>query len=433
MSIVAECPTRRLTQSEKWWDRARGIIPAGTQTLSKGPNQFVDGVYPKYLVHGRGAYVCDADSNWYIDYPMALGPILLGHAYPRVIEAVTRQITSGTTFTLMHPLEVEVAELLVDMIPCAEMVRFGKNGSDVTTAAVRIARSYTGRDHIAYCGYHGWQDWYACVTQRDAGLPRELKQWMHSFVWNELETLEAIFDEFSGRVATVILEVPGQDPAPGFLEQVKSLAHRHGAILIFDEIVTGFRFALGGAQQHFSVTPDLACFGKAMANGFPLSALVGRREIMQELERVFFSMTFGGEVASLAAAKATLLELREQPVIEHLWTIGRMWRNGFAEIAAQAAAPVRLDGHPPRSGFVFTPVGRYEPLTLKGLFLQETIKRGILFGGPIFMTYSHGPEEIAKTLSACGEALDILVDAIEADDVLERLEGPPPAVVFRPR
>ncbi|MBI3463388.1 MAG: aminotransferase class III-fold pyridoxal phosphate-dependent enzyme [Planctomycetes bacterium] len=419
--------------SEAWWARGRDIIPAGTQTLSKGPNQFVDGVYPKYLTRGQGAYVCDVDGNWYIDYPMALGPIILGHAYPRVIEAAARQMTTGTTFTLMHPLEVEVAELLVDMIPCSEMVRFGKNGSDVTTAAVRIARSYTGRDHIAYCGYHGWQDWYACVTQRDAGLPRELKQWMHPFAWNQTETLEAIFAEYSGGVAAVILEVPGQDPAPGFLEQVQVIARRHGAVLIFDEIVTGFRFALGGAQQRFGVTPDLACFGKAMANGFPLSALVGRRELMRELERVFFSMTFGGEVVSLAAAKATLEELRERPVVEHLWSMGMMWRQGFAELADHIGAPVRLDGHPPRSGFVFSPVGRYEPLMLKGLFIQETVKRGVLFGGPIFMTYSHGPDEIQQTLAACGEALDVLVGAIRDDNVFDCLEGTPPTTVFRPQ
>jgi glutamate-1-semialdehyde aminotransferase len=211
------------------------------------------------------------------------------------------------------------------------------------------------------------------------------------------------------------------------------MTRRNGVVLIFDEIVTGFRFALGGAQELFGVTPDLACFGKAMANGFPLSALVGRRELMQELERVFFSMTFGGELASLAAAKATLRELREKPVVEHLWSIGRSFREGFNTLVNQTAAPVRLDGHPPRSGFAFTPVGQYEPLTLKGLFLQETVKRGVLFGGPIFMSYSHSPDEIDHTLAACGEALEILVDAIRTDSVLERMEGSPPTTVFRPR
>ncbi len=421
-----------LDESQTIWRRAEKLIPSGTQTLSKAPGQFVEGVYPKYLVRGQGAYVWDADDNRYIDYPLALGAILLGHAYPAVTEAVTRQIKKGSLYTLMHPLEVEVAELLVDMVPCAEMVRFGKNGSDATTAAIRVARSYTGREHVAFCGYHGWQDWYACTTSRDAGLPKGLKQFMHPFAWNDLSGLAEVFDQRPGQVAAVILEVPAAPPQDDFLENVKELTQRNGAVLIFDEIATGFRFARGGVQELYGVRPDLACLGKAMANGFPLSAVVGAKDLMKELDKVFFSMTFGGETASLAAAKATLLELRSQPVVEHIWRLGRRWRRGFEEIRRAVDAPVSLEGHPPRSVFAFEAVQGYDPATLRALFLQETIRRGILFGLPIYVSYSHTPADIDRTLAACEAGLRALKEAIEQDQVLNRLQGRPPESVFRP-
>ena len=211
-------PTRNLSRSEYWWQKAREIIPRGTQTLSKGPDQFVDGVTPKYLERGQGCHVWDVDGNEYIDYPMALGPILLGYNYPRVVDAVIERLRKGTTFTLLNPLEVELAELLTEVIPCAEMVRFGRNGADATMAAIRVARAYTGREHIAFCGYHGCHDWYAVTTSLNKGIPEFNGRLIHAFEYNKIGTLEEVFAAHPGEVAAVIMEQPGEEPKENFLQ-----------------------------------------------------------------------------------------------------------------------------------------------------------------------------------------------------------------------
>ncbi|MFQ5638719.1 MAG: aminotransferase class III-fold pyridoxal phosphate-dependent enzyme [bacterium] len=420
-----------IRNSREWWARAEKRIPCGTQTLSKAPNQFVRGVSPIFLERGQGAHVWDVDGNEYIDYPMALGPIILGHAYPRVIDAVAEQMRLGTTFTLMHPLEVELTELLCDVIPCAEMVRFGKNGSDVTTAAVRVARAVTGRDKIAYCGYHGWQDWYAAVTERNKGVPEILRCYMVEFQYNDPESLTRIFDQSRDEIAAVIMEQPGTEPKDGFLHETINLAHKNGAVFILDEIVTGFRYALGGAQEYYGIAPDLACFGKGMSNGFPLSALVGKREFMRELENVFFSMTYGGETVSLRAAMATITEIRENQVIERIWETGRWLRSGLEHLIRELGVNAALDGNPPRSGLTFYDRDGKPSLLLKSLFLQETVKRGVLFGGPIFVTYSHTTEDIEKTLVACEAAFKRIKQAVEENAVKKYLEGEPMSTVFK--
>ena len=255
--------TDRFEKSMAWLRRAEALIPGASQTFSKGPNQFVRGASPLFLERGEGARVWDVDGNEYLDFTMALCAVSLGYADPDVNAAVARQLERGVLFTLAHPLEAEVAEQLCRLIPCAEMVRFGKNGSDVTSGAVRLARAFTGRDVIAACGYHGWQDWAIGPTTRNMGVPKAVRELTCTFTYNRIETLERIFDEHPGRVAAVIMEPVGiEPPRSGFLESVRELSSRRGALLIFDEIVTGFRLALGGAQEHFGVVPDLACFGK---------------------------------------------------------------------------------------------------------------------------------------------------------------------------
>ncbi len=431
--------TNKFPVSEDLWQRAVELIPAGTQTLSKGPDQFVRGVTPKYLKRGAGSHVWDADGNEYIDYPMALGPILLGYDYAPVSEAVIRQVREGTTFTLMHPLEVEVAELLNSIIPSAEMVRFGKNGADVTSAAVKVARAATGRDHIAYCGYHGCQDWYAVTTPRNKGIPKSLAGFMHAFEYNRIETLERVFAENPGQIACVIMEVPGVDPAidpatgKNFLQRVKEVAHKNGAVFVLDEIVTGFRYSIGGAQKYYRVTPDLSCFGKGMANGFAISALVGKKEFMKELNEVFFSMTYSGDAIGLAAAKATINELMNKPVIGHIWEMGRLLHEGINGAAERAGVKLRITGKPPRGGISIKNENGEEDLLLKSLFLQETVKRGVLFGGPVFTTFSHGADDIKKTIDASSEAIKVLKAALESGEAASFLEGEPVGVVFRQR
>ena len=302
-----------ITESDALYARALGLIPALTQTLAKGPGQWVRGVAPKYLARGVGSHVFDVDGNEFIDYQMGVGPLSLGYAYPRVDDAIRAQLGSGITFSLMHPLEVEVAELVEEVVPCAESVRFSKTGCDVTTAAVRLARAFTGREKVLCCGYHGWHDWYIGVTDRAAGIPQSVKDLTYTFPYNDLPALEEALDE---ETACVILEpTTFEAPREGFLEGLAAACRRAGALLIFDEMWTGFRLALGGAQEFFGVTPDLACFSKAVANGMPLSILAGRKDVMSLLEQdVFFFTTFGGEALSLAAAKATILEMQEKDV-----------------------------------------------------------------------------------------------------------------------
>jgi len=427
---------RSLRNSEAYWQRAKKLIPAGTQTLSKGPTQFVDGVAPKYLKRGLGSHVWDVDGNEYIDYGMGLHPIVLGYAYPRVNEAIRRQLEDGTTFTLMHPLEVEVSELLNKTIPCAEMVRFGKSGSDATSAAVRVARAATGRDKVVCCGYHGWHDWYVGSTERAKGVPQEVRTLTESFNYNDIASLEQVFDRNKKQIAAVIMEPVGViEPKDDFLQRVRDLAHENGALLIFDEIITGFRLSLGGAQEFFGVTPDLAAFGKAMANGMPISSLVGRAEVMSQLNEVFFSSTFGGEALSLAATIATISELRQKDVISHIWKQGKKLQDAYQRISAEAhlenGYTTSFMGYPPRTLATFRNASGQDCLEMKSLFQQEMIKRGILFTGYNAVSFSHSDEDIARTIEAYSDSMSIVAKAAKEKDFRKHLEGGVVSPVFR--
>ena len=427
---------RKLTKSDEYWGRAERIIPAGTQTFSKGPTQFVKGVAPIYLQKGEGSHVFDVDGNEYIDYVMALGPITLGYAYPATNKVIMKQLEDGIVFSLMHPLEVELSELLVEIIPCAEMVRFGKNGSDVTSAAVRVSRAYTSRDKIACCGYHGWQDWYVGTTGMNKGVPRAVKELTIPFEYNNIKSLEKIFIENKGEVAAVIMEpLTMTEPEDNFLQEVKELTHQNGAVFIFDEIATGFRVGLGGAQEYFNVIPDLAAFGKGMANGMPLSAIVGKREIMKEFDEVFFSFTFGGETASLAAAMATIKEIKDKNAVAHFWNQGRKLKDGYNELAKSfnLIDYTQCVGLPAYNALYFRNASGEDSLELKSLFQQEMIKRGILTIGVHLLCLSHTDKDIEKTLEAYSDTLKILRQAIDDGNIEKYLEGKKLQPVLRRR
>ena len=420
-----------ITVSDQIFERGRGLIPAYTQTLAKGPQQHVRGVAPKYLQRGKGARVWDVDGNEYIDLTMAVGPLVLGYGHPAVDEAVRAQLEEGVVFSLMHPLEVEVAELIREVVPCAEMVRYSKSGADVCSAAIRVARAATGRDKVLCCGYHGWHDWYIAVTDRSAGIPAVARELTYTFDYNDLDGLAASIDD---QTACVILEpTTFVAPAPGYLQAVKDLCERHGALLIFDEMWTGFRMAVGGAQEYFGVTPHLATFSKAIANGMPLAALTGKAEYMKVLDKeVFFFTTFGGEALSLAAARATIGALRTHDVPGAIARSGARLREGYNALAAELGMPYTgCVGFDCRTMVTFQPHHEQQPLHMKTLLQQEMLRHGVLWGGFHNMSFSHTEADVSHVLEAYQQALPVLRDAVASGDVIARLRGEPIEPVFR--
>lgn len=422
---------RSIAKSLKLLKKAEKIIPACTQTFSKGPTQFVFGVAPIYLQKGKGCRVWDVDGNEYIDLCMGLWPIVLGYGYPKVEKAIARQAAQGQTFSLMHPLEIEVSELLLKINPWADMVRFGKNGSDVTTAAVKVARASTGRDMIVRCStsYHGFHDWYICTTERNRGIPSFNKELCKIFDYNDISGFKELMRQYGPKVACVIMEgVILTPPEKGFLEELEKITHQYGAILIFDEVINGFRLALGGASEYFNINVDLACFGKGMANGSPVSALVGKKDIMRLFaDDVFFSCTFGGETIGLAAAKATIEEFMANDGIEYLWKIGTRLKNGLIERAEKYGLSdiVVPKGYPVRTVLQF-----YSPkdknkidLNIKSLFQQEVIKGGVLLAEYHALSLSHSVKDIDRILDVYDRSLKVLRQAIDSDSVRKRLEG----------
>lgn len=419
-----------ITISNDYYYRALGLIPSVTQTLAKGPSQHVNGFAPKFLRRGRGSRVWDVDGNEFIDYTMGVGPISLGYCYERVDEAIRKQLEDGITFSLMHPLEVEVAELVRDVIPNAEAVRFSKSGADVTSAAVRLARAYTGREKVLCCGYHGWHDWYIGITSRNAGVPESVRAMTYTFEYNDIEALEQSLDS---EVACVILEpTVFEEPQDDFLHRLRELCSAHGIILIFDEMWTGFRMALGGAQEYFGVEPDLACYSKAVANGMPLSIITGKGDIMERLDKeVFFYTTFGGEALSLAAAKATILEMKQKNVTAALWEMGKRLKDGYNAIASEYGMDyTKCSGYDCRTIVTFDPTGG-SPLELKSLVQQEMIRRGILWSGMHVVSYSHTKEDIDYTLGVYEDVLRILRNAVNEGSAPNQLDGAPVEPVFR--
>lgn len=419
-----------IAESDALWRRSEGLIPAGTQTLAKGPTQFSNGIAPKYLRRGRGARVWDVDGNEYLDYCMGVGPVILGYRHPAVDEAIRRQLKDGITFSLMHPLEVELAELLREVIPNAESVRFSKTGCDATSAAVRLARAWTRRERVLCCGYHGWHDWYIAVTDRDAGIPEFAGELTHTFNYNDLESVLDAIDEGT---ACVILEPFVFERENGsFLSGLREACDRYGTLLIFDEMWTGFRCALGGAQEFFGVRADLSLFSKAMANGMPLSAITGRKEVMALFEKeVFFFTTFGGEALSLAASKACIEFIRDHGVTGTLAGLGQRLLDGLNGLIAELGLDyVSVAGYPFRTLLNFAPSAG-SPLEMKTLVQQELLRRGILWSGTQNLCFSHTEADIDYTLAAFAESLEVLGEAVAAGEVRGRLRGETLQPVFR--
>ncbi len=428
--------SERYRCSEELLERALRTIPLGSQTFSKSLTQYPRGVSPFFMERGEGSRVWDVDGNEYIDFVNGLLAVSLGYNDPDVNAAVIAQLSQGVTFSLPHRLEMEVAERLVDLVPAAEMVRFGKNGTDATSAAVRLARAYTGREHVAVCGYHGWQDWYIGSTSRNLGVPETTRALTHTFNYNDASSLEAVFDEYPDSVAAVIMEPMNvQWPAGGFLEAVRDLAHDRGALLIFDEIITGCRFAVGGAQALFGVTPDVCTFGKGLGNGLPLSAVMGRRDVMRLMEEVFLSGTFGGETLALAAARAVLDKLQREPVIETLAARGTEILDGLRSLIDRhdLGGIFETAGHPSWSFLVVRDAPSMSTWAIRTLLLQELFDRGILCLGSHNLSYAHSPQDVTRLLATYEEVLPMIRDAVLSGTVRDRLRAEPLVPLFRVR
>lgn len=423
-------------------DRANRLIPGGAHTYSKGDDQFPSNA-PKIIDRGFGCTLWDVDGNEFIDMAMSLGTVILGHAYEPVLDAVRKEITRGVNFCRPSVIEGELAELLVDIIPSAEMVKFGKNGSDAVTAAVKLARAYTGRKYVVRCAtdpFNAIHDWFIGSTVINRGVPEEIQALTLKFNYNDLESCQKLFDQYPGQIACFLLEpVSLEVPKEGFLENLKALCEKNGALLIFDEVVSGFRYSLGGAQEMVGVMPHLSAFGKGMANGFSVSALVGQREFMRiggidhDQERVFLlSTTHGGETHSLAASIACINEISKNDIISHFWKTGQALMDGVRSAANDVGAERYIDvfGYGVKPAFAFKDETGQVSMVARTLFLQETIARGLLMPY-VTPSYSHKKETIDFAVECVRDALDVMKKAAEGLGMASAIKGGVVKPVFR--
>ena len=422
--------------STNFLELAEMIIPLGSQTFSKSRVQYPVGVSPLFIDRGEGSKIWDIDGNQYIDFVNSLLAVSIGYNHASSNAAVIEQLKKGVSFSLPSKLEYEVASLLVDMVPCAEMVRFGKNGSDATTAAIRLARAYTQRDYIAVCGYHGWHDWYIGTTTKNLGVPEAVSALTFPFPYNDLDALESLLCSHKDKFAAIIMEpINSVYPEPGYLEAVRELATKHKVVLIFDEICTGGRLSPGGAQELFNVTPDLCAMGKGLANGHPLSAIMGKREIMELCSEIFFSGTFSGENLSLAAAKEVLTLVKSGVVTKKLEQTGLKIMEGVNEIVTDNGLNeiFSFSGHPSWSFINISRANINDTMLLKTLFLQEMFKRGILILSTHNISYAHSSSDVTKLLTAYSETMFLIKNSIKKNNVRDSLECEPLKLLFKLR
>ena len=395
----------KTTKSYKIYQRAKRIIPGGGVTESKKPTSLFGGEeFPAYFSKAQGSIITDVDGNKYIDYCMALGPILLGYNYPAVNKAIEEQLHKGGLASLCNEKVVLLAEKLAEIIPCAEMVRFLKTGAEATAAAVRVSRAYTGREKVLTCGYHGWHDW----CNLGDGVPKVLKQYSFSFEFNNIESFKRLFNVHRKELACVVMEpVINIEPSREFLKEIRNSCSKAGVVLVFDEIKTGFRMAVGGAQERYKVVPDLAVFGKGMANGMPLAALAGRKEMMKVLQHAWVSSTYAGDVLSIAACLKVLEIIQNKPVIEHIWRLGDKMLDGFNRIALKYPELVEAGGIAPMN-FIRFRKGIANCEKIDKYFFTETLKRGILLKRIAynFICYSHTEKQIDYTLDVTETVID---------------------------
>ncbi|HLF10464.1 MAG TPA: aminotransferase class III-fold pyridoxal phosphate-dependent enzyme [Gammaproteobacteria bacterium] len=426
-----------MSSGQKLYAKARRLIPGGTQLLSKRPEMFLPDQWPAYYSRAKGADVWDLDGRKYTDVSNSgISSCVLGFADPELEEAVIGAVKAGPMTTLNCPEEVELAELLIELHPWAEMVRYARSGGEIMAIAARIARAATGRDKIAFCGYHGWHDWYLAANLsadtaldghllsglKPAGVPRGLTGTMLPFRYNKIEELRQIVAEFGPELAAIVMEpMRSTGPAPGFLEEVRALATRIGAVLVFDEVTSGWRLNCGGIHMVYGVHPDLAAFAKAMSNGYAMAAVVGVRGVMEAAQTSFISSTFWTEKIGPVAALASIRKYRREAVHEHQVAVGKRVQQGWLAAADAAGLKIKPTGIPPLSNFSFD---HPDADALATLFTQEMLDRGYLAAPRFNSTLAHTRDLVERYLGNTNEVFSVLADAIRRDEVGMRLRGP---------
>lgn len=386
----------KFENSNKLSSQADNLIPEQTMTMAKKASIFPTN-YPKYINSASGCEVIDIDGNKFIDYSMALGVYTLGYGYKCVTDAVKKQIDYGSLFSLPNPIEVSLANEIKDIIPCAKKTRFYKNGADVTGLAVRLSRSFTSKRHLIQVGYHGHHDWYSYVL-RDSGTLIETKKYTHSLNYNDLDGILESVEQNKGDTAAIIIETAFEAPENNYLEKVRDICDAENIILIFDEMWTGFRFALGGAQEYFNVTPDLATFSKGISNGYPISVITGDEKIMDTFEKIWGFTTFGGDAVPMAAALATINEIKLKNVISHIWDFGHNLRNSLNSLIKKYNKQNKIEIVGYDSRFMFKPNKFFEEN--KNKIQTRLIKEGILWNNMFVPSFSHTQNHLDKTVNA---------------------------------
>ena len=434
-------------RSREMYQRALDIIPGATQLISRRPDRYVAGVTPAYATHGKGGRFWDVDGNEYVDLVMAVGAVMLGYADDEVNAAVIEQLSQGTSFSINHPVELELAEELIASVPCAEMVRYARGGGEANAVAVRIARGYTGRHKVVFCGYHGWHDWYLAANLASPtalnthllpgiapqGIPDGLADTIIPFEYNSLDSLAEALDRRRGQVACIVMEAArgAALPQPGFLEGVRRLADAHGVVLIFDEVVTGFRLGLGGAQGYFGVTPDIATFAKALSNGYAMGAVCGRREVMRVAADMFISSTYWSETVGIAAALATIRAMRRRDVHATFDRLGAWFQAAFNRLAQASSLPAECVGLPRLLALRFTPNDPALSKPLYTLFLQEMTRHGVFAGAGVNLCAALTDADTAQVEAALAATFPVLAEALDAGQVEQRLAGQVSVDAFR--
>jgi glutamate-1-semialdehyde 2,1-aminomutase len=421
--------------------KAHNLIPGGCHTYAKGDDQYPE-LSPGFIVRGQGSHVWDVDGNEFIEFGQGNRSVGLGHAFPEVIQAVQSALSNGANFSRPAAIELQAAETFLSMVPNADMVKFCKDGSDATTGALKLARAYTGRDMVACCRdqpFFATNDWFLGTTPLDAGIPATVKALTLTFAYNDLEGIKRLFAEYPNKIAAIIMEAAKYaDPEVGFLNAVKELCHSNGALFILDEMITGFRWHNSGAQKYYDIDPDLSCWGKALSNGFSVSALAGKRKLMElgglrhSSERVFLlSTTHGSETHALAAAIANMQAYQREPVVETLYQRGQRLKTEGSQIISRHGLSnhIEIQGKPCCMVYSTKDENGKPSQSMRSLFLQETIRRGVLIGSMV-VSYSHSDEDIDRTLEAMDGALAVYRKALE-NGVENYLVGKPSLPVYR--